>query len=505
MDFINPQKRRYHKLRLIVGYILVAIMILLMALVLLYQARGYGFSKNGQIIQNGLVFMDSTPNPAYITLNGVLNGSTTNTRLTLPAGQYTIELTKAGYHPWIRVVDVDGGSIEYFDYPFLFPKTVTTTAVKQFSAQPGLITEAPDNHWLLVQDPTSQVSFFEYDLSAPAKIAASVVTLSLPTNLITAPATGTQSWQVIAWANDNQNVLLEHSYQGGQEYILFDRLTPNDSVNLTKTLNINPTTQLTLLNNKYNQYYLYDSAAEVVSSETLSSLQPTQVETHVLAFNSYGGNTITYVTDQNASAGDVNVDVLQAGVNYVIRQLPANSTYLLDSAQYAGNWYIAAAATTDNEVYVYENPMSDIASAPNEPLVPAYILKVTAPNYLSFSANSQFVVAENGSAFAVYDAQNEKGYAYQLPTAIPVNQHANWLNGDQLYITTNNQVSIFDYDGTNQQSLQPVVAGSMLTFDPTYKWSYVLAPTPAAELANQGTTPLPYELTSTALRIPADQ
>jgi hypothetical protein len=504
MDFINPQKRRYHKLRLIIGYILVTIMILLMALVLLYQARGYGFSK-GQIIQNGLVFMDSIPNPAYITLNGVLNGSTTNTRLTLPAGQYTIELTKSGYHPWIRVIDVDGGSVEYFDYPFLFPKTVTTTAVKQFSAQPGLLTESLDNHWLLVQDPTNQLNFFEYDLSNPSKMAASVVNLNLPVNLITTPTTGAQTWQLIAWANDNQHVLLEHTYQGGQEYILFDRLTPSDSINLTKTLNLDPTTQLSLFSDKYNQYYLYDTATEIVSSETLSSLQPTQVETHVLAFNSYGSNTITYVTDQNAPSGEVNVDVLQAGVNYVIRQLTANSTYLLNSTQYAGNWYIAAAATTDNEVYVYENPMSDIANNPNVPLVPAYILKVIAPNYLNFSANSQFVVAEDGSAFAVYDAQNEKGYAYLLPTVIPNTQHANWMNGDQLYITTNNQVSVFDYDGTNQQSLQPVITSTLLAFDPTYKWSYALAPAPAAVLATQGTTPLPFELTSTALRIPADQ
>jgi hypothetical protein len=336
-------------------------------------------------------------------------------------------------------------------------------------------------------------------------MATSVVSLSLPTGLVTSPTTGNQSWQVIAWATDNQHVLIEHSYQGGQEYILLDRLTPGNSLNLTRSLNLNPTTQLTLLNGKYNQYYLYDTAAEVVNSETLSSLQPTQVETNVLAFNNYGSNTIAYVTDQKSPAGEVNVNVLQAGVNYVIRQLPANSTYLLDSTQYAGNWYIAAAATTDNEVYVYENPMSDLASNPNEPLIPAYILKVIAPNYLSFSDNSQFVVAENGSAFAVYDEQNEKGYVYQLSLAIPNTEHAYWMNGDQLYVTVNNVVSVFDYDGTNQQSLQSAMAGSIAMFDPTYKWSYAITLTPAAVIATQGTTPLPYELTSTALRIPADQ
>ncbi len=502
MDFINPKKRRYHRLRLIIGYILVSIMILLMALVLLYQSRGYGFSK-GQIIQNGLVFVSSAPKPAFITLNSVLNGSTTNTRLTLPAGQYTVELTKTGYNPWIRVIDVDGGSVEYFDYPFLFPKTIATTMTRQFSTQPEVFTQSPDKHWLLVQDPTTQGSFLQYDLSNPSKMAASETAINLPDGLITSPATGAQTWQVISWADDNQRVLLNHTYQGGQEYILLDRQTPADSLNLTKSLNLNQTDQLTLLNNKYNQYYIYDTAAGTVSSENLSSLTPTLVMSHVLAFNSYGGNTITYVTNQNAPVGDVNVDVMQGGVNYVLRQFPANLTYLLDSTQYAGNWYIAAAATTDNEVYVYENPMSELSNNPQQPLVPAYILKVIAPNYLSFSENSQFVVAENGPTFSVYDAQNQKGYSYQLTTAVSNSEHAYWMDGDHLYVTTNNQVSVFDYDGTNQQTLQPIIAGSLVTFDPTYKWAYALAPTPVS--ASTPATSLPFELTTTALRIPADQ
>jgi hypothetical protein len=506
MDFINPKKRQYHKLQLIIGYVLISIMILLMALILLYQARGYGFGKNGQIIQNGLIYVSSTPNPANITLNGVLNGATTNARLELPAGQYKLELSKTGYHPWIRIVDVDGGSVEYFEYPFLFPITVKTTVVQQFSTQPTLFTQTPDQHWLLVQDPTNQNNFFDYDLSNPSKVVSSVTTLSLPDGMVTIPASGsTQSWQVIGWSNDNQHVLLEHIYQGGQEYILFDRITPANSINLTKSLNLNSTTQLSLLDGKYDQYYLYDSAAATINSETLSGLQPTLVESHVLAYSSSGSSTITYITSQNAPTNVVNVDVLQGGTNSVIRQLPANSTYLLNSAKYAGNWYIAAAATTDNEVYVYKNPMSDIASNPSEPLVPAYILKVTAPNYLSFSDNFQFIMAENGSAIAVYDSLTQKSYTYQLSYSIPATQHAYWINDDLLYTTANNVVSVFDYDGTNQQTLQPSLSGSMVMFDSAYKWAYALTTTPTLSTSFQPITTLPYELTSTALRIPADQ
>jgi hypothetical protein len=504
MDFVNPKKRRYQKIQLIIGYILVSIAVLLLALVLFYGARGYGFSKNGQIIQNGLLLVSSNPNPAFITLNGVLNNATTNARLELPAGQYTLELSKTGYHPWKRVIDIDGGSVEYFNYPFLFPNTVKTTAVNQFSSPPGLLTQSPDKHWLIVQDPINQNNFLEYDLSNPAKMTSSLLDLTLPDGLITSPTTGAQSWQLIGWSSDNQHVLLEHFYQGGQEYILLDRITPTNSVNLTKTLNLNQTTQLSLVNNKFNQYYLFDTATGVIDSETLSALQPAVLVSHVINFSDYGSNTIVYATSQNAPTGDVNIDVLQGSNNYVIRQLPANSTYLLAAAQYSGNWYIVAAATSDNEVYIYENPMSFISSNPSQPLVPAYILKVTAPNYISFSDNNQFIVAENGPAIATYDAQNQKGYAYLINTAVPNNGHAFWMDGDRLYVSANSVFDVFDYDGTNQHILQPVLANSMIMFDPTYKWAYALTATPAATISPQPTA-LPYELTSSALRTPADQ
>jgi hypothetical protein len=148
--------------------------------------------------------------------------------------------------------------------------------------------------------------------------------------------------------------------------------------------------------------------------------------------------------------------------------------------------------------------MSYISSNPGQPLVPVYILKVTAPSYVSFSENNQFIVAENGPAIATYDAQNQKGYAYLLNTSVPSNEHAYWMDGDRLYVTTNSVFDVFDYDGTNQQILQPVLANSLTMFDPTYKWAYALTATPAATISAQPTA-LPYELTSTALRIPADQ
>jgi hypothetical protein len=497
MDFINPAKRRQNKLQLIIGYFLVAVAVALTTLVLLFAAYGYGLGKNGQIIQNGLVFVASNPSPAQIYLNGALASSTTNTRLQLPAGQYTLKLTRAGYRPWVRSLGVEGGSVEHFDYPFLFPTNLVTTNVQTYNSQPGLVLQSPDRHWLLVEQPGSLTNFTQYDLTGPKALAASAVPISLPAGLLTS-SKDAGSWQLVNWSTDNQHVLLEHVYSGGSEYILLDRQTPADSVNLTKTLNLPAGTELSSDNDKYDQYYEFNPNAGTLDTATLSAVQPVSLLSHVLTFNSYGSNVVLYATDQGVPSGQVNVDVLQGTTNSVIRQEPTGTDYLLDITQYSGDWYVVAGATSDNKVYVYENPMAAVQSRPDAPLVPVYIInKVNAPNYVAFSANAQFVVVEGGNNFGVYDAENAKSYAYINSLPVAAGQHATWMDGDRLTLVSSGKVVVFDYDDANQQTLQPAVDGATSYFDQNYKWTYTIAPS--------STAGSPFALTQTGLLIPADQ
>jgi hypothetical protein len=61
MDYLDPSKERAQTIRLIIGYILIGVAILIATLILLYQAYGFGINKEGQVIQSGLVFMSSQP------------------------------------------------------------------------------------------------------------------------------------------------------------------------------------------------------------------------------------------------------------------------------------------------------------------------------------------------------------------------------------------------------------------------------------------------------------
>ena len=64
MDFIDPDKKRKNTIKLYIGYVLIAIAIVLASIVLLFYALGYGIGRSGSVVRNGLVFIDSSPDGA---------------------------------------------------------------------------------------------------------------------------------------------------------------------------------------------------------------------------------------------------------------------------------------------------------------------------------------------------------------------------------------------------------------------------------------------------------
>ena len=252
MDFLDPKKQLRHKILLILGYVLIACVVIGATTVLLYEAYGFGLGKGGKIIQYGLVYLSSQPNPAYVTVNGKLISSSTNTSLTLPEGIYNITLSRKGYRTWSRNIEVDGGTIEDYTYPLLIPVNLQTTNVKSYASAPEIATQSPSRQWLLVQHSSTSLNFDLYDISNPAKAPTQV---AIPANLVSSHVTS-ESWKVIAWANDNQHVLLEHIFDGKIEYILFDIANPSQSINLSQTLKNISFTSIELNNGHYNQYYL---------------------------------------------------------------------------------------------------------------------------------------------------------------------------------------------------------------------------------------------------------
>lgn len=473
MDFLDPIKQKAHARRLIAGYILIGMVLILASIILLYQVFGYGIDRHGRIFQNGLVFISSLPDNAEIYVDGQRQSSNTNTRLVLPAGQYVFELKSEGYRPWKRAITVEGSSVQRFDYPLLFADSLETSAVKQYTAA-GLAAQSPDKRWLLVQaDAADTFDLFDVNAANPT-----ATPLSIPLEVLSAGST-TTSWQEVEWSKDNRHVVLRRQFtradQASSEYILVDRENGNAAVNLSVRLGFTPTV-LQLRDKAHDRYYAFDQANGLLFTATLDQPTPQPYLDGVLAFQSEGSDSVLYATGKDAPPGKTLIRIRQGDGRYTIRQVDATATpYALDLAKYDGAWYIAAGASGEDRVYVYKNPVEALNGS-GDVLVPVYILKTVRPTYLAFSPESRFVMAEGGQDFGVYDVKNNKGYSYQFEDQLATAPgHVAWADEFHLAATTAaGQSIIFDYDGTNQQVLAAARPGLTPIFNNNYRWLYAL-------------------------------
>jgi hypothetical protein len=370
--------------------------------------------------------------------------------------------------------------VQRFDYPFLFPSTLKTTSLADLTDSPSVATQSPDQRWLLLGEADNSGSFQEFDLSnqaAPVRTEISLPAATFNTG------DGAQSWAVVDWAADNQHVLLEHDFTTDKvtqhEYILLDRDTPADSVNLTSTLQLSQTEVPSLYNDSVSQFYIYDQAAGTLRRVNASDGSEVSKYDHILAFKSFGSNMLLYVTDQPPTgkevAGQVSAVLLDGQESITLRTLPIGTNYSLNLAQYAGDWYVGIGSNTDTAAYIYKNPQDQSAPDVNTNLSPWRSLPIKDPTYIDFSANTQFLLAESGQEFIVYDLENVVQYHYHASEPIDQPQtHATWMDGDRLLYISNGKLEVFDYDYRNRQSLQVADANYPVFFADDYSYVYSL-------------------------------
>ncbi|HUY53326.1 MAG TPA: PEGA domain-containing protein, partial [Candidatus Dormibacteraeota bacterium] len=234
MDFLDPSNKRSYNTRLFIGFFLSALVIVLGTLILSLITSGYTISsKTGQVIQNGLIFLDSSPTSATVYVNHQSSGAT-NTRLELGAANYNISLYAPGYNTWTTNLSLLGGNVEDLTYPLLIPIKPVISSIAEYPTKPEVFSQTPNKHWLLVSDPTLANSFKVYDQT---NTKTAITTSTIPSNLLVSTA-GPNVFTAIQWASDNQHILLQDEYNGAINFIVFNYLTPTDSYNLNQTFPI---------------------------------------------------------------------------------------------------------------------------------------------------------------------------------------------------------------------------------------------------------------------------
>jgi len=470
MDFLDARKKRAHAIRLFIGYGLIGILLFITTMILVFEARGYDVNRRtGEIIQNGLLFVDAHPETANIYLNGEAKG-TTDSRMVLPAGEYTMELRREGYRSWTKTFNLAGSSIERLVYPFLFPSQLNSSDLKTYDEAPAFSTESPDRRWLLVQQPGSLRAF---DLVRLDNKQDRLTTFELPEGIYTA-AEGKHSLELVEWSTDNRHVVVKHIFATGSEFIMIDREKPQESVNVSRTFAGEAFNDVSMRGKKFDQLYLHNEPAGTLKAAELKSGLVTPLLTNVASYTTHDDDKILYA---ERGDGDTATVRLRDGLDtYTIRQLPASPSYALDMARFDGSWYMVIAAQSGNRAYLYKDAVDEVKRDPGALPAPMLALNVSAPEHVSFSANARFIAVQGGSRFGIYDAEFNRVHRYDIQLPAAEQQRARWMDGHRLTLENEGKLIVFDFDNANRQSLVSMQPGSRAFFNRDYTALYTVSP-----------------------------
>lgn len=480
MDFLDPKKKKAHKRRLMLGYGLIAVVLLVCTSALVLITNGYGVNRKGVIIQNGLVFVSAHPVGANIYINNQ-NQGTTDGRFVLQEGKYNFNLKQTGYRSWQREINLEGSSIERLVYPFLFPEKLVSRDIQAFTVTPDVMSSSPDRHWVVVHTPDSLNNFNVIDASTKENL---VTTVTVPTSILV-PHTGTQKLEVVEWSTDNQHLLVKYTYDGGIDYIMLDRTNPANSINLTQNFG-HSFTKVVLRDKRYDQLYVHDSNTGLLESADLKTKALNPIASHILNFWPYSSGTVVYITDDGAPSGKVYAKILDGSNTYTLRTLPVSPKYLLNMASFSGHQFVAVGTSVESKVYLYQDPLDALKKNPPQTPTVKALLKVqsTAEN-VSFSSNTRFVAVQGGSMFAIYDAENNRQFRYDTKLKLDADTKANWMDGHRLSLVSEGKLSVFDFDGTNLQTLNSVLPGFTPAFDRDYTALFTMSSSNAAATINK--------------------
>jgi len=475
MDFLDPKKKKAHVRRLFIGYLLIAIAIGLGALILLFAAFGYGVDRKGNVFQNGLVFMDSTPGDAQVSIKNTDNTfslqTTTADRRVLRADEYTFEYLKQGYRPWQRTLNLRGGSIERLVYPFLFPENLKTSNDYTYAQKPDLVTQSPNRKVLLAQRAGSLATFDVFESKATT---AEPESFSVPSSLFPANAEP-KPLKLLEWSTDNRHFLVRYDMGKTPQFILVDRENPEESINVNTVFKQNPS-KVTLRDKNAQKFYLLLRDDRLMTGQTNTN-ELRLISEKVVDFKPHGDSTILYVTTKDAARTDkASVEVRDDDKTYTLRELPVDTAYHLDIARYDDAWFMVAGAESDQNIYIYKDPIKTLESNDPEATMTIRTMKIAKVQKLSFSANSRFIAAQSGQRFVIYDAEDDTQYRYNLGPKLDGDKEATWMDGHRLLASSKGNVLVFDFDGINIQSLNPVTRGTSAYFSDDFTELYTIAP-----------------------------
>lgn len=467
----HPPSKRKQLLQRIAVYSLMSVTVVGLVTVLVFLMLGYRFDRSdGSIEQGGLLQFDTEPDGANVTIDGTSFGTRTPSKTTMTAGSHFITMERDGYKKWQKSVDLAAGSVLWLNYARLIPTELSPQSTADFATVSDALA-SPDDKWMAIKDDPSTPSLIVADL---AREDAKTTAITIPESAYTKPSEGkAQRFGFSSWDPSGRYLLIEHSYDDNKiEWIVIDIEGSDPARNITTLLDVAAVSPMFSNRDSNILYAIVDGSLRRIDLGA-TTLSGPLVE-NVATFDLYDRATITYVTNIDPKTKQRSVGYYDEGASKprTVRTYNEDSgslQFVID--KYFGDHYVAIIHGQTMEVFEGELPRSDVADPSSLKTVATLALPEGA-DYLSIKTNGRFIVAQKDASYTVYDLELKKMTTTKLKGSSVVSKELEWIDGYTAWSDQDNIVRLYEFDGTNQHDIMPVVSGMDVTLSPSDKYLY---------------------------------
>ena len=449
MDYLDPRKKQAHKRRLLVGYFLIAIAIGISTLLVVYLANGYYVNRDtGQVIQNGLVYVDAEPGGAEIYINGEKQRGSTDARLVIPAGLYDIELKKEGYRNWARSLILEGGSLRKLTYPKLIPNELEAGVETVLRADPVSALQSIDKRWLVLSYANTPLEISVVDTESED---FAVRPIQIPENIVPAQLAG--SVEFVEWADDDKSLIAKYTSGTSVNYILVDIENPTLAINLNTLLG-DQTYKIQFADRKKDNFFVYQpSTQSLFTASVTNGLNRTPILTKVIDYKTFNSDWILYLT-AGTEPGMVESRFKRGDKDILIKKLKTSDKYYLQLAKLGNAPVMGVASAVENRAIVYNDPEKYLNENPgtNIPLATT-VLRVNNLSDLRISTDSSIIMAYGPDNFASHEFDFDRSYNFRVSVPVDSTQELRWMDGQHFLFNSGSKQVMMDFDGSNMYEL----------------------------------------------------
>ncbi len=468
MNFYDAKSRRTRALIRFTLYGISAFLIVILTVILVLVSQGYWIDRSsGQVIRNGLVFIDSLPHDASIQIDDKLQKDRTAARYTLLEGVHTLNLQKPGYRIWTKQFTLTGSQVVAYTYARLIPLQLNPKNYAQYGAAP-VMSQSPDQRWLLIsQNATAGTLVFDlYDTNRDPLVATQF-SFIVPTGEL--PVV-----QSVRWLADNDHMLVRTLRGATQEYFVTSRSNPTVVTSINQVFGIVPT-NLVPGDTRGDLWYSLESSGNVRRLSLVDKVLPSPIATRVSSIS--GDQEQVFMTQTDAIDTTKSSVLLRRKDTQFTLIASVVKTPLCESGLYTGTRI--AVCSVDGRVKVYRN--ADANS------VAQYDLENGDAESIVFSPTDRFVAIKSKTSVLVVNFEDEKVSRKDL--ADTTGRTLQWFDTFHLlYTTTADQLHIVDYDGDNDAALTLTARNGLHLSD--RRQERVISLTPAGTSSTLQTTSL---------------